>query len=824
MTIPVQIPFNQYAASGINDTFAFTFRILSSDDLFVSIDGVSQIEGIDYEIEDLTDLGGNVVFTDIPVSNQIISFIRQTPVDQDVVYTPFDPFPAKTHEGALDKLTMIFQERRASDNEGIGLPLDPSGFFWDAKNLQIQFVQQPLAPQDAATKRYVDDAFGGEPFDPTSDQTITGLWAFTQPIPGATLGNARQDADETIVGAWSFNQRVELGVGLSLPNSINMTVREVGGTPRVFFIMTTANNMSWGNALNTQQYAGLQHQVFHALDGLVYRSVSQDEGSLEVADDVGGFHPVAKVSFDETITAQWNFSGNPIFSDGMLLTNNDALSGLNPSATPLNLIKADATGHVEVGDPSADLELISAGGLDFNGAPLNDDNGLIRLTNAGKVPASLLPFSALEFQGTHDASGGTNPVNGVDNGEFYIINVAGTLTVFVDQSGTPVATAVNPGDYLVWLNTDIAAAQGWYLVVRESPVFIDSDNVTYDPTSSRWVETTVQDVLDEISDRAALKTESETVVSIWTFDTLTIFRAQIRLFNNQAIQWRNGADDAWLNGIRLSTGDVLILGTQVTDAIWHFNNNISIRADDVVVAEFVPLANGSLLVRDELGVPSPVAKTGANETISGNWEFTGPDAITLGFGSNPKIRYQRDASDLDEKLWDTVVTGNSMLHRLRADDESGGTNWMEIFRDGVQALRTTFRIANQQVLDIVSRSLGSVLVYDRFGTARKVGYRAPAWRSQNANHSVIQDDEGTIMNTSTSNITYTLDQLEAFTTFRIVNRAAGNITIAQGAGVTISVQTGGGTVTGNITLAPGSVIEVSYRNATNAEVFGNGIS
>ena len=43
MTIPVQIPFNQSVASGITDTFAFTFRILADEDQNVSVEVIVQV-------------------------------------------------------------------------------------------------------------------------------------------------------------------------------------------------------------------------------------------------------------------------------------------------------------------------------------------------------------------------------------------------------------------------------------------------------------------------------------------------------------------------------------------------------------------------------------------------------------------------------------------------------------------------------------------------------------------------------------------------------------------------------------------------------------
>ncbi len=143
MTVPVQTPRNSYTADGINDTFAFTFRLLDNADLKVTVDGVLQVESTDYTIQNLTLLGGDVVFEagSIPINSAIIEIIRDTSVDQQTAYSAFDPFPAETHELGLDKLTMIVQELKELVGGG---------------------------------------SVGGGSFDPNADQLITGNWRFTK--------------------------------------------------------------------------------------------------------------------------------------------------------------------------------------------------------------------------------------------------------------------------------------------------------------------------------------------------------------------------------------------------------------------------------------------------------------------------------------------------------------------------------------------------------------------------------------------------------------------------------------------------------------------
>ena len=120
MTIPVQVPSVSYIGNGITLTFPFAFRLLSTSDLRVTLDDVLQVENVDYTIENLTDLGGDVVFVNPPAVASEILLSRLTPQDQATTYEPFDPFPAKTHEAALDKLTMLIQELEFAEGGGGG--------------------------------------------------------------------------------------------------------------------------------------------------------------------------------------------------------------------------------------------------------------------------------------------------------------------------------------------------------------------------------------------------------------------------------------------------------------------------------------------------------------------------------------------------------------------------------------------------------------------------------------------------------------------------------------------------------------------------------
>ena len=114
MTVSSTVVRNSYAGDNSTTQFTYTFPIHSSSELKVILRSSAGVETVqtlnsDYTISD-TGTGGTVTFTSAPASGVSIVLIRDTNQTQEVDYLANDPFPADTHEGALDKLTLLTQE------------------------------------------------------------------------------------------------------------------------------------------------------------------------------------------------------------------------------------------------------------------------------------------------------------------------------------------------------------------------------------------------------------------------------------------------------------------------------------------------------------------------------------------------------------------------------------------------------------------------------------------------------------------------------------------------------------------------------------------
>ena len=115
MTVSSTTVKNSFSGDGSTTQFTYTFPINTTAELKVierSSLGAETVKTLnsDYTVVDNGSSGGTVTFTSAPVSGTSIVLLRDTNLTQDTDYVANDPFPAESHETALDKLTLQQQE------------------------------------------------------------------------------------------------------------------------------------------------------------------------------------------------------------------------------------------------------------------------------------------------------------------------------------------------------------------------------------------------------------------------------------------------------------------------------------------------------------------------------------------------------------------------------------------------------------------------------------------------------------------------------------------------------------------------------------------
>ena len=108
MTVQNTPSFVEYVADGIQTSFNFTFR--ADDVSWVLVDYLVNFDTITLNLDQDATPGGSVSYTVPPPNLEPIRIERLVPSNQNLNYTRYDPFDSESHEGALDKLTMILQD------------------------------------------------------------------------------------------------------------------------------------------------------------------------------------------------------------------------------------------------------------------------------------------------------------------------------------------------------------------------------------------------------------------------------------------------------------------------------------------------------------------------------------------------------------------------------------------------------------------------------------------------------------------------------------------------------------------------------------------
>jgi hypothetical protein len=124
MTVSSLSVKNSYNGDNSTTSFAYTFPIHSTSELKVILRAANGIETVQtitthYSIVDNGAAGGQVNFVTAPATGVAVVLLRDTNLTQETDYISNDPFPAETHEAALDKLTLQQQELQEELNRAL---------------------------------------------------------------------------------------------------------------------------------------------------------------------------------------------------------------------------------------------------------------------------------------------------------------------------------------------------------------------------------------------------------------------------------------------------------------------------------------------------------------------------------------------------------------------------------------------------------------------------------------------------------------------------------------------------------------------------------
>lgn len=218
-----------YNGNGATTVFAFPYRFLTNTDLVVTLvradtTQVVQTLNTDYTVTGAgDDAGGMVTMVVPPATGQQLILVRDVPLTQETDYISGDPFPAETHERALDKLTMISQRLNNLISRSIRLS--------DADLL----VSSTILPSPIANATLVWNATGTAIVNGVSSGSFVGLSPYMEVVLGSVdaaeaLTNLTAAADaevvkltgaQTVAGVKTFSDKPIIPDGTAAQNPVS---------------------------------------------------------------------------------------------------------------------------------------------------------------------------------------------------------------------------------------------------------------------------------------------------------------------------------------------------------------------------------------------------------------------------------------------------------------------------------------------------------------------------------------------------------------------------------------------------------------------------
>lgn len=134
MTVAALASSISYSENGVTTSFAVPFRFFAPNHIQAArtdSDGVVSIlaYGPDYTVTGgETDGGGTLTVAAAAPAGVTLSIWRKTPAAQETEYDISDTFPAKSHEAALDRATLLCQENADDIGRAVTAPRGETGF------------------------------------------------------------------------------------------------------------------------------------------------------------------------------------------------------------------------------------------------------------------------------------------------------------------------------------------------------------------------------------------------------------------------------------------------------------------------------------------------------------------------------------------------------------------------------------------------------------------------------------------------------------------------------------------------------------------------
>lgn len=198
MTIAKTDARKQYAGDDVTTAFSFPYRFFADSDLqvylLVDATGVETLQTLTTHyavVNNGDETGGTVTMATEPAAGETLTILRAIPQTQGTDYAANDPFPAETHEAALDRVTLLTQQLQeeigraliapASDSASVELPIDRASSF-----LAFDASKNPIASAGGVSDVVVSTFMATVLDDTTAAEARATLEALNEVVEDTT--------------------------------------------------------------------------------------------------------------------------------------------------------------------------------------------------------------------------------------------------------------------------------------------------------------------------------------------------------------------------------------------------------------------------------------------------------------------------------------------------------------------------------------------------------------------------------------------------------------------------------------------------------------
>ncbi|NCH53288.1 glycosyl hydrolase family 28-related protein [Cronobacter malonaticus] len=351
MTVSSQQSYVEYIGDGVTKTFTITYYFILGSDISITLTDSSGTEtnliyGVDYSVVgDGSSTGGTATLNVAPASGVAVNIYRNPPVTQETVYYENGKFPAKSHEKALDKLTMIIQSLIYKVN------------IFNSKAVKVPEVGNWVSPKIADRKNKLfgwDDSGYPTAVLPPSGSASDVMIELAKPTGASLIGVQPQGNLSQVIQFVSPEQFGAKGDGTtndtaSIQAAIDWAFNNGGGVVRLGPKVYRAANLTLKPRVFLSG-SGIVATVIKAPDNWTGNAVIMGEGYLTYTQDstaAGGNVPACFNAGVTDLLVHANkdkFSGTPAkdFGCGILI------AGENITIKSVKIIYAPSVGLVTI--------------------------------------------------------------------------------------------------------------------------------------------------------------------------------------------------------------------------------------------------------------------------------------------------------------------------------------------------------------------------------------------------------------------------------------------------------------------------------------------